>query len=166
MKGLDNPTFLFLYCISNIVALLILWAAWKQPRIARIMFFLLCAWASWTNWTAAIQNPQFYIDYADLSFWKIYKQFIRGWFSNHVEEVVGIIAIGQSLVAISMLLKGWMLKTGTIAAIIFLLAIAPLGVGSAFPFSITASIALYLIFRSRPADYLWINPVSKYGYSN
>jgi uncharacterized membrane protein YphA (DoxX/SURF4 family) len=166
MKGFENITYLVAYIISNIVAILLLWAAWKQPRIARLMFFLLFAWAGWTNWTTALRNPQFYIEYADLSFWDVYKQFIRGWFSIHVTQVVSFIAICQALIAVSMLLKGWFLKIGVVGAIVFLLAIAPLGVGSAFPFSITASIALYLILRNQTNDYLWINPKIKYHYSH
>ena len=78
--------------------------------------------------------------------------------------MVGFIATCQALIAVSMLLKGWMLKTGVIGAIIFLLGIAPLGVGSAFPFSITASLALYLILKDGTNDYLWISLKEKYQY--
>jgi hypothetical protein len=162
MNGLDNTTYILMYSISNIVAFLLLWAAWKQPKLARLLFFLLFAWASWTNWTTAINNPQFYVDYADFSFLDLYRQFIRGWFSDHVTEVVGFIATCQALIAVSMLLKGWVLKLGAFGAIIFLLAIAPLGVGSAFPFSITASLALYLIFRRHDNNYLWPNIHKKF----
>jgi hypothetical protein len=158
MRGLENNTYLISYIISNVVAVLTLLAAWKKPRIARLMFFLLFAWASWTNWTTALRNPQFYIEYADLSFLNIYKQFIHGWFSKHITETVGFIATCQALIAVSMLLKGWMIKMGAIGAIIFLFAIAPLGVGSAFPFSIITSVALYLIIRYPFNDYLWVNP--------
>lgn len=161
MKGFENQTYLIAYIISNIVALILLFLSWKQPRIARLLFFLLFVWASWTNWTTALHNPHFYIEYADLSFLDTYKQFIRGWFSRHVIEMVGFIATCQALIALSMLFKGWILKTGAIGAIIFLLGIAPLGVGSAFPFSITASVALYLILRNRANDYLWVNVKSR-----
>lgn len=161
LKALDNSTYLLMYCVSNAVALLLLWSAWKRPRISRLMFFLLFAWASWTNWTEAQRNPQFYIEYADLSFLSIYKQFIYGWFSHHIREAVSLIAICQALIAVSMLLKGWILRIGAIGAIVFLLAIAPLGVGAAFPFSVIASVALYLILRRCTRDYLWINTKSK-----
>ena len=163
MKGLDNTTYLLMYCISNAAAFLILWTAWKHPRLARLLLFLLFSWASWKNWTTALHDPQFYLEYADLSFLELYKQFIHGWFSSHIREAVGFVATCQALIAASMLLKGWILKLGVIGAIIFLLAIAPLGVGSAFPFSITTSIALYLIYRSRPNAYLWINQKIKFG---
>jgi hypothetical protein len=161
MKGFDNTTYLLMYIISNAVALLILWAAWKQPRLARLLFFLLFAWASWTNWTTALHHPQSYIEYADLSFLNVYKQFILGWFSNHITEAVGFIATCQALIAVSLVLKGWILRLGIICAIIFLLAIAPLGVGSAFPFSLIALGALYVILRSEASDYLWLNPKLK-----
>lgn len=166
MKELDNTAYLLMYGISNAVALLILWASWKQPRIARLLLFLLFAWASWKNWTTALRNPEFYIEYADLGFLKLYKQFIKGWFSSHITETVGFIATCQALIAVALLLKGWILKLGVIGAIIFLLAIAPLGVGSAFPFSITTSIALCLISQSRSNDYLWIKPKTTFSYSH
>jgi hypothetical protein len=158
MKGFENQSYLIAYIISNVVALLMLWAAKGQPRMARLLFFLLFAWASWTNWTIAIRNPQFYIEYADLSFLSVYRQFIRGWFSRHISDVVGFIATCQAIIAVSMLLKGWILKTGIIGAIVFFVGIAPLGVGSAFPFSVTASLALYFIWRSRVDNYLWVKP--------
>ena len=161
MKGLDNSTYLILYIVSNVVALLILLAAWKQPRIARLMFFILFAWASWTNWNEAINSPQFYLEYADLTFSGLYRDFIYGWFSRHITLAVGLIATSQALIAISMWFKRWILKSGATGAIIFLLAIAPLGVGSAFPFSIITSIALYLILRNKANDYLWINTKPK-----
>jgi hypothetical protein len=156
MKGFDNNTYLFLYIISNVVALLLLWAAWKHPRLARLLFFLLFAWASWTNWNAAIHNPRFYLEYADLTFLTIYRQFILGWFSEHIVLAVGFIATCQAFIGVGMLMKGWIVRVAGIAAIIFLLAIAPLGVGSAFPFSITTSVALYLIIRRPHLDYVWV----------
>ena len=45
MKGLDNSIYLTLYIISNAVAILMLFAAWKAPGVARAMFFFLFAWA-------------------------------------------------------------------------------------------------------------------------
>ena len=165
MNGFENTTYLLMYIISNIVALLLLWTAWKRPRAARLLFFLLFAWASWTNWSTALNNPQFYIEYADFSFLSVYKQFIRGWFSKHITEMVIFIAACQALIAISMLLKGWVLKTGAIGAIIFLLAIAPLGVGSAFPFSLIASAALYLIIRKGANEYLWATSKKNSAYA-
>lgn len=164
MKGFDNSTYLLMYCISNAAALLILYAAWKQPRLARLILFLVFGWASWINLTTALRRPGVYLEYGDLSLLKIYRQFISGWFSRHVEEVVVFIAVCQALIAILLLLKGWLMRVGAAAAIVFLLAIAPLGVGSAFPFSLLVAAALCRILRDPAKDYLWINPT--YNYSN
>src|SRR6476659_765734 len=114
MKALDNNTYLLLYIISNVIALLILWASWKHYRISRVMFFIVFAWASWTNWNEAIVAPQFYVDYAGLTFSDVYRRFILGWFSRHITISVGFIATCQVLIAIAMLLKGWIFKTGAI----------------------------------------------------
>ena len=154
MKGLDN--YLALYIISNAVAVLMLIAAWKTPKIARGLFFLLFIWASYTNYNYAVYNPNAYLEYADLSFLNIYVQFIQGWFSRHVMVAVGFIASCQALIGISMLLKEWLFKTGCIGGITFLLAIAPLGVGAAFPCTIIMAVGLFMILKKSPAQYLWI----------
>ncbi len=130
-------------------------------KIRKASFFLLFAWASCTNWSTAIHTPQSYIEYADLSFLNIYKRFILGWFSGHILLSVGFIATCQALIAISLLLKGWILKAGIIAAIIFLIAIAPLGVGSGFPCTVMMALAMYVLFHKPAPNYLWIKPQSK-----
>ncbi len=155
MKGFDNTGYLILYTISNIAALLMVWAAWKRPRLARLLLFLLFAWASWTNWETAVKTPQFYLDYANLSFSGLYREFIRGWFSRHIGAAVGLIASCQALISVSMLWKGWLFKVGAAGAIIFLLGILPLGMGSAFPCSLIMAIAIGLLLRKKQTGYLW-----------
>jgi hypothetical protein len=61
MKGFDNSTYLILYIISNTIAVLMLLAARKASKIARISFFLLFVWASYTNWSYAINDPGAYL---------------------------------------------------------------------------------------------------------
>ena len=161
MKGLENNTHLILYIISNIVAMVVLWAAWKRPRLARLLFFFIFTWASWTNWKTAIYTPEVYLGQADLSFVNFYKEFIQGWFSRHITETVCFIATCQAMIAVSMLLRGWVLKTGGIGAIVFLLAIAPLGVGSAFPCTVLLAVAMYRILRHPYRDYLWMSAKRK-----
>lgn len=160
MDGLENISYLIGYVISNAVALVLIWMAWKHPRNTRLLFFLLFGWACWMNWSTALENPQFYLEYADLAFLDSYQLFIRGWFSNHIIEMVGFIATCQGLIAVSFLLKGRVYKLGIIGAMVFLMAIAPLGVGSAFPFSLTTSFALYLLLKAYPVDYIWEKPAA------
>lgn len=104
--------------------------------------------------------PQFYLDYAGLTFSGWYKSFINGWFSNHITVAVVFIATCQALIAISMILKGWIFKTGAVGAIVFLLAIVPLGVGSAFPCTLILAISVWIVLRHKQIDYLWL-PHSK-----
>ena len=161
MKGLDNNTYLTLYIISNVVALLMLWAGWKNRRILRLMIFLVFAWASFTNWNEALIAPQFYLEYADFTFFGFYRHFINGWFSTHITLAVGFIATCQAIIAVSMLLKGAIFRAGAIGAIIFLLAIAPLGVGAAFPCTVIMAISSWLVLRSKQINYLWISNMPK-----
>jgi hypothetical protein len=155
MNGFNNPAYLTALVISNIVAIILLINAIHWPKIARLLFFLLFSWACWTNWRISQQNPALYLEYADLTPSSLYKTFINGWFSRHIQVVVGFIATCQGVIAVSMLLKGRVFKTGASAAILFLLAIMPLGVGSGFPSTIILAIAMYALLKREANEYLW-----------
>src|SRR5436190_14913567 len=101
MKGLDNNTNLILFIISNSVAIIMVLVAWKQVRVARLFFFFIFTWASWTNWRTALYTPETYLGEADLTFFSFYRQFILGWFSQHIGAAVGFIATCQALIALS-----------------------------------------------------------------
>lgn len=161
MSNLSHDVFLTLYIISNLLALVMLWAGWKNQRILRVLVTLVFAWASWTNWNEAEIAPQFYMDYANLTFLAVYRHFINGWFSAHITLAVGFIATCQLLIAISMFFKGWLFKIGAIGAIIFLTAISPLGFGAAFPCTLIMAAAIILILRKREIDYLWKSAAGK-----
>jgi len=154
MKGLEVPQYLIAYLISNTIAIALLLLAWKQPRIARVSFSVLFIWACYTNWHLALTKPNDYLFYGNLTFLSSYKNFILGWFSQYILLAVGFIATCQGLIALSLLLKGRLYATGIIGAIIFLLAIAPLGVGSAFPCTVILAVALFVLLKKKPQD-LW-----------
>lgn len=147
MNGLENSTYLYMLIAFNALALFFLLAAIQWPRIARLLFFLLFGWACWMNWTTAQNNPGAYLEYAGLSFSGWYRAFINGWFSKHIPLAVGFIATCQGLIALCMLLKGRIFKAGCAGGIIFLLAIAPLGVGSGFPCTIIFAAAMAVLFQ-------------------
>lgn len=157
MKGLGNETYVILLAISNAIATLQLIAAIKWSRIARLSFFLLFAWASWTNWRESQQHPQFYLEYADLTWSNWYKDFIGGWFARHIQLAVGFIATCQGMIAASMLVKGWIFKSGAIGAIIFLISIIPFGVGSGFPCTAIMAIAIFILLKKHDNKYIWEN---------
>lgn len=154
MKGLENSIYLILYIISNIVGILLLLIALKNPKLARLMFFLLFGWACWTNYTTVRNSPGVYLEYAAMSL-DFYADFINGWFKNNITTIVTLISLGQGLIALGMILKGWWVRIACFGAIVFLICIAPLGVGAAFPFSITASLAAITILRKDNLNYLW-----------
>mgnify|MGYP001547281332 CR=1 FL=1 len=143
------------WLISNVAALLIVGAALWKPKLARLLFLLLFGWACWMNYTTSHNNPNVYLEYASLTPLTVYSKFINGWFKEHITVMVTLISIGQGLIALGMLLNGRWVRLACIGAIIFLMAIAPLGVGSGFPFSITASIAAWIIIKKDNLNYLW-----------
>jgi len=140
---------------SNSIAILFLIAAFRRPKLARLLFVLLFAWASWINYITAHNTPEEYLNYALLTSFDLMRDFINGWFKDHITLMVTMISIGQGLIAIGMLLNGWWVKTACIGAIVFLLAITPLGIGSGFPCSIIAAVAIYIILKKNNLNYLW-----------
>jgi hypothetical protein len=154
MNGLGNEFYAILLVISNAIAILQLVAAINWPRVAKISFFLLFTWASWTNWTTSQQHPEFYLEYAGLAWSNWYVDFINGWFADNIKLLVGIVAICQGLIAISMLLKGWLFKAGCIGAMIFLISILPLGIGSGFPCTAIMAIAIYILLKKHSNQFI------------
>lgn len=159
----SNPkTILIAALVSNLAGLLFLLAAIRQPRFARLLFFLLFSWASWTNYTTSHQHPELYLVYAQKSI-SLYTDFINGWFKLHITVFVSGIAFGQALIAIGMLLKGTWVKLACMGAIIFLLGIAPLGIYAAFPFPLIVAAAAYIISRKDGLNYLWRSTRSRFN---
>ena len=152
MSGLGE--FLVPYLISQVASVIILIVAWKKTKWARVLFALLFFWAAGTNMYIGITSPDTYQEYADLAI-PAYRDFINGWFRHYNYIIIPLIAIGQFLIASGMLLRGWWVNAACIGAIIFLLSIAPLMVGAAFPFSITVSIAAWLILLNDDKRYVW-----------
>ncbi|MES2330690.1 MAG: hypothetical protein V4539_13890 [Bacteroidota bacterium] len=147
---MDNHTYIALLTISNLVAVLQVIAARKWPAIAIWSFFLLFIVAGFANWSNSQHNPQSYMEFADLAWCHAYRVFISGWFAGHIKLVVGLIAVCQVMIGISMLLSGRLFAAGCIGAIIFLVAILPLGMGSGFPCpGIMAAAVFILLLKQR-----------------
>ena len=101
-----------------------------------------------------LTDPDSYLDNARFAI-QLYQDFINGWFSHYNHIIIPLIAIGQFFISIGMALKGWWVKLACIGSITFLLSIAPLMIGAAFPFSITVSIAAWLILLNDDKNYIW-----------
>jgi hypothetical protein len=147
-------SYLLPFIISNIAAIIILVSSFYFTKLTRLLFVLLFGWASWLNYTVAHHNPSDYLAYADLAV-PIYRDFINGWFKNHITGMVTMISLGQGFIALGMALKGIWVMFACVGSIIFFLSISPLGVGAAFPFPLITAFAAYLIINKDDLDYIW-----------
>ena len=136
-----------MYAGANAVALGILALAFWRPHWARWVWVSIFVWAALVNARTAQETPYVYLVYGALTPSELYQTFIAGWFSRHIAPMVLSIAAGQ--LAIALLLTGPLpaRRLGVFGATIFLLAIAPLGVGSGFPFSLIAVASLIVMER-------------------
>lgn len=140
--------YLLPYLTSNVIALVLLATAFRKPRWMRWAAILIFVLAAWTNTRIALSDPLEYQGYLDLAVLSLYRDFIAGWFRDHTRWLVLPIAAGQLIIALLLLINSrlsrWVAACGAVA---FLLAIAPLGVGSAFPFSLTFGLSLIIMVR-------------------
>lgn len=134
------------YTISNVIALTVLALAWKAPIAGRISLGVIFLLASLVNAYTVVASPDAYSFYQDFAVLEIYRQFIDGWFATHAQAMVLLIAAGQFLIAIGMLSAGPLRKVAIAGVVIFGLAIAPLGIGAAFPCTIVLAIAAVLLW--------------------
>lgn len=137
--------------LSNAISLLLLILAFKRPVTARTLMSILFIGAACFNGYTAIMHPETYMTYADLAAIPTYETFIRGNFSRHITTFILTIAVAQLAIGICIAGKGALSKTALAGAIIFLLAIAPLGAGSAFPCTvILAAACTVLLIKGQP----------------
>jgi hypothetical protein len=142
------------YVISNFVAVIMLACSWKYPNISRLLYSALFGWACYANTHAAIQTPHYYLDYAQYALLGFYIKFINGFFAAHITAIVISIAVCQLAIALSLWMRGFLFKMGAVGAIVFLISIAPLGIGSAFPCTLTMAGGLLLLLRKKETGFL------------
>ena len=139
------------YLVSNLVGLALLVAVVHWPSFVRWSLVVIFLGAGLLNAVTALRTPAAYVNFADLAI-APYARFIQGWFADHVRLVVLPIAAGQLAIGLLLATGGRALRCGVAGAVVFLLAIAPLGAGSAFPLSLFLSSAA-LIIMVRVADH-------------
>lgn len=138
------------FIASNVVALILLVAAIAWPRATRVVFVLIFLAAGLFNAYTAVTTPETYLMYGEMAVLPFYQAFIYGFFAQNLTALVLLIAAGQIAVGVLLANRGIFFRLGVLGAIVFLAAIAPLGVGSAFPFSAIVIVALLiLLFRLR-----------------
>jgi hypothetical protein len=136
------------YLISNAIALGLLALSFRRPVWVRWASVVIFAWAAFQNSRIALTSPLDYQTFGELTFIRAYREFIYGWFREHTRALLLPIAAGQLAIAALLLTNTRRtIRVGVAGAVLFLLAIAPLGVGSAFPFSLTYGLALAVMLR-------------------
>jgi hypothetical protein len=148
------------YLLSQVLAIAFVMIAYRNTRITRSFFAVIFLGAAGTNLSIALRNPDVYLDYAAMAL-PFYRDFIRGWFSHYNHVLVPLIAAGQFLIGAGMLLKGWWVRWACYGAILFLLGITPLMVGSAFPFTLLVALAAGKILQKDKKDFLWRTPAKE-----
>ena len=143
------------YIISNIIFGLSIIAALKKPMWARMFLGGFFLWASYFNSMTSVTSPEVYLTYARLDALPAYSRLINGFFAQHITSFVFAIAVGQFIIFAGMMSNRTFTKLACIGGIIFGLAIAPLGVGSAFPSTVSMAIAFYILLRRYEHDFIW-----------
>jgi hypothetical protein len=154
--------YLVMYLGANAIALGLLALAFWHPRVARWLWVAIFVWAATVNTLTVVSDPIVYLAYGGLTPSAAYRQFIDGWFSTHIVPMVLSIAVGQLAIAMLLSRAGAARRLGRFGACVFLLAIAPLGVGSGFPFSLVAVASLMLIARERESTHVHASPAEPF----
>jgi hypothetical protein len=97
------------------------------------------------NIFTVIRDPDAYLTYREHAV-EFYKFFIDGVFSSFTIFVVSLIGAGQILVGYFLLRKERLFLFGILGGILFFIAIAPLGIGSAFPSTLLMAFSLIVLY--------------------
>ena len=133
------------YLLTNAIALALVFLAFKRHRLTRLVFILIFLLAGLFNIYTILTMPGFFNHYADKAFLNIYRSFISGYFSQHIQQVVAFIGLSQIIVAVLLSAGGRWVNLGVIGGIIFFVALIPLGVSAAFPAMLLFIAALALM---------------------
>lgn len=132
------------YGVSLTIAAGILLLSIARPNIARWLVAAIFAYACIYNSWLGVNKPEEYQGFAELALLPWYREFITGPFLANGSFFIVMIAVGQGVIALTTALGGRVLWVGVVGTTMFLAGIAPLGVGSAFPFSAIVALAAWV----------------------
>lgn len=142
--------YLIPYLISNAVALTLLFLAFVRPQGARWGIAVIFGYAAMYNAYIGLLRSEEYQGFAELAVLDFYRDFIRGFFRDHATPILLFIAVGQGVISLTLALGGRFLWIGVFGTCLFLTAIIPLWIGSAFPFSVIVSAAAIVMLKRVP----------------
>ena len=132
--------------VVNVFALVQLIGSYRWPTITRLIFCLLFGIVAVVNAKTVLTTPWVYQSYSDYAI-PLYNRFILGPFDAITQPMVLSIAVGQACIAVSMCMKRRWFQAGCLGGIVFCLAIAPLGLGAAFPATVLMALAFYRLYK-------------------
>ena len=140
--------YLIPYIISNVVSVLLIFICYKWPKIGKIVWGLFFFSAGIFNIYTAIRTPHVYAEvYGQTAIFSFYKNFIYGIFNELATLFVTLIGSGQIVVAILLFMRKSLFNLGILGGMIFLIAISPLGIGSAFPATLIMATSLFVLYK-------------------
>ncbi len=139
--------FLLPFLISNSIALLLLIFSFRWTIVAKYLWAFIFLAAGGINLFFSQSKPDIYVQSFGPPAIDLYQRFIYGFFSQYTEFMVLTIAIGQLLVGVLLLCHNKLFRLGILGGTVFLLAIAPLGIGSAFPATLLGAISLVVLLQ-------------------
>jgi hypothetical protein len=133
----------------NIYAMALIPLAARRPKVARFMLSILFLGGAPWNLFASLAMPQFYVETYGPVATPPYAAFIYGPFAANPALFVVPIAFGELAIGVLTAARGTWVGLGMVGVMVFMVGLAPLGVGGAFPFSVFAIAAAYVLFRTR-----------------
>lgn len=146
------------YIFSNALAVCALWLSLRKPGASKGLLGILFVSAAVFNTYTAFSNPSAYLAFAETALLPFYQQFIRTFFADNTVIIIALISAGQLYIGLSMMYEDLRFKVGCIGGILFGIAIAPLGVGSALPCSIVLSLSFLTLLIVTGRDRKLNNP--------
>lgn len=139
------------FIISNAGAIVIFWFSVGNKGLAKSLLSVLFIGAAIFNAYTSLANPASYRDFVDTAVLEWYKNFLSGFFSDHTTAIVLAVSVAQFYIGVAMQMNRIRFVMACLGGFLFGVAIAPLGVGSAFPASIVLS-AAFLVLLVAPSD--------------
>jgi len=144
-----DPQLVRPFIVSHILALVYVIAAWRWPRATRYVTGAGFAFAGAFNAWWATKEPAIYVAAYGPHAIAPYREFIYGAFARHTTAFVLAIAAGQMAVGVLAFAPLPLRRLSYLGAIVFLLAITPLGIGAAAPSTLIFAAGVALLFRER-----------------
>ncbi len=135
------------WIITIFASIVMVFVAWKWTNAGTVIYALLFTVAGIVNFYFALHKPQVYLEYANLNPVLLYKNIIEGFFTQHTKLIVSLIAVFQLAIDFGLATQNGLKKYAAAGAILFLIAIAPLGGGSAFPSTLIMAAGAWILLR-------------------